>query len=88
MADESAKSEALQAKMSQQTMQKLQPSIDQAQKQAAELKKQYGDPAKVQAMREQAEAARKAMQQQQAQANAKSASNKKSAEQLERELGL
>ena len=88
VADEQAKSDALQAKMSQQTLQKLQPSIDQAQKQAEELKKQYGDPAKVQAMREQAEAARKAMQQQQAQANAKSASNKKSAEQLEKELGL
>jgi hypothetical protein len=87
-AGERAKSEAVQARASQLAMQKMQPSIDQAQKQAEEFRKQYGDPAKVQAMRDQAEAARKAMQQQQAQANAKSASNKKSSEQLEKELGL
>ena len=85
---EKAKGEAIQAKVQQQAMQKMQPGIDKALKQAEEMQKQFGDPAKVQAMREQAEAARKAMQQQQSQANAKSASNKKSAEDLEKELGL
>ena len=66
-------------------MTKMQPSIDAAQRHAEELKKEYSDPAKVQAMREQAEAMRKSMQQQQ-QSNAKS--NAKRADDLESELGL
>jgi hypothetical protein len=46
-------------------MQKMQPSIDAARKQAEELQKQFGDPAQVAAMRAQAEATRKNLQQQQ-----------------------
>jgi hypothetical protein len=85
VADQREKAEAAREKLNQAAMQKLQPSIDAAQKQAAELQKEFSDPAKVQAMREQAEAARKTMQQQQA--SSKSA-NKKAADDLEKELGL
>jgi hypothetical protein len=81
VADERAKAEAAREKQNQLAMQKMQPSIDEMQRQAAELQKQYSDPAKVQAMREQAEAARKSIQQQKA-------GNKKGADDLEKELGL
>jgi hypothetical protein len=83
-----AKAEATQAKATQLMKQKLQPTIDKAQAQAEDLKKQFSDPAKVQAMREQAEAAKKAIQQQQAQSATQSASRKKSTDDLEKELGL
>ena len=63
----------------------MQPSIDQARKHAEEMAKEYSDPAKVEAMRKQAEAARKQMQDQQA---ASKANNKKAADDLEKELGL
>ena len=86
--DDDAKAEATEQKMNQLVAQKMKPAMDQAQKQADELKKQFSDPAKVQAMKDQAQAAKKAMQQQQA-ANAKSASTrKKGADDLEKELGL
>jgi hypothetical protein len=52
---------------------------------AEQMQKEYSDPAKVQAMREQAEAARKATQEQQA---ASKAANKKKADDLEKDLGL
>ena len=85
VAGETAKAQATREKQSQLARQKMQPSIDQLPRQAAELQKQYGDPAKVQAMREQAEAARKNIQQQQA---ASKAANKKGADDLEKQLGL
>jgi myosin heavy subunit len=85
VAGEPAKAQAAREKQNQVAMQKMQPSIDQLQRQAAELQKQYSDPAKVQAMREQAEAARKSIQQQQA---ASKAANKKGADDLEKQLGL
>jgi hypothetical protein len=82
-----AKADATEAKANQLLEQKLQPAVDKAQAQAEELKKQFSDPAKVQAMRDQAEAAKKAIQQQ-AQNATPSASRKKSADDLEKELGL
>ena len=85
VADERTKAEAARQKQSEVAMQKMQPQIDAAQRQAAEMQKELSDPAKVQAMREQAEAARKAMQQQQASSKA---ANKKAAADLEKELGL
>jgi hypothetical protein len=85
MADQEAKAKAVQDRQQQLAMQKMQPSIDQARKQAEAMQKQFSDPAKVAEMKQQAEAARKAMQQDQAAAKAK---NKKSADDLEKELGL
>jgi hypothetical protein len=85
VAGDSAKAQATRTKQNQLAMQKMQPSIDAAKRQAEELQKQFSDPAKVQAMREQAEAARRSLQQQQA---ASKQANKKSAAELEKELGL
>lgn len=85
VADQDAKAQAARDAQQRVAMAKMQPSIDAAQRHAEALKKEYSDPAKVQAMREQAEAMRKTLQQQQ-QSNAKS--NAKRAEDLESELGL
>jgi hypothetical protein len=85
VAGEDTKADAARAKQQQLAMQRMQPSIDAARKQAEELQKQFGDPAQVAAMRQQAEAARKSLQQQQQQAQKQ---NKRSADDLEKELGL
>jgi hypothetical protein len=85
VANASEKAQAARDRMQQVAMQKMQPSIDQAQKQAEAMAAEFGDPAKVAEMKKQAEAARKAMQEQQA---ASKTSNKKSADDLEKELGL
>jgi hypothetical protein len=85
VAGERAKADAARAKQQQLSMQKMQPSIDEARKQAEELQKQFGDPSQVEAMRRQAEAARKNLQQQQQAAQKR---NKQSADELEKELGL
>ena len=86
VAGESAKAEAARAKQQQLAMQKMQPAMDEALRQAEELQKHFAaDPAQVAAMREQAEAARKSLLQQQQEANKR---NKRSADELEKELGL
>ena len=85
VADADDKAKAVEERARQATMQKMQPSIDQMRKQADALQKEFGDPAKVAEMQRQAEAARKAMQEQQAGAKA---NNKKGAADLEKELGL
>ena len=85
VAGERAKADQARAKQQQLSMQKMQPSIDEARKQAEELQKQFGDPSQVEAMRRQAEAARKNLQQQQQAAQKR---NKQSADELEKELGL
>lgn len=85
VAGEDAKAAAARAKQQQLAMQSMQPAMDAARKQAEELQKQFGDPATVAAMRQQAEAARKSLQQQQQQAQKR---NKQSADDLEKELGL
>jgi hypothetical protein len=85
VAGEDAKAEAARAKQQQMAMQKMQPSIDEARKQAEELQKQFSDPGQVGAMRQQAEAARKSLQQQQ---QAAKKQNRQSADELEKELGL
>lgn len=85
VAGDSAKAEAARTRQQQLAMQKMQPAMDEARKQAEELQKQFGDPAQVAAMRQQAEAARKSLQQQQQQAQKR---NKQSADELEKELGL
>jgi hypothetical protein len=84
-ANEDNKAKAVEERQRQLAMQKMQPSIDQARKQAEALQKEYSDPAKVAAMKQQAEAARQAIQADQAAAKAK---NKKAADDLEKELGL
>jgi hypothetical protein len=85
-ARDTAKAKAMRDKQSQLAHQKMQPKIDEAQRQAAELQKAFSDPAQVQAMREQAEAAKRRLQQQQT--PAVKAANKKKADDLEKELGL
>jgi hypothetical protein len=85
VADADDKADAVRERGRQVSMQKMQPSIDQARKQAEAFQKQYGDPAKVAEMQKQAQATRAAMQAQQA---ASKSNNKKSAADLEKELGL
>jgi hypothetical protein len=79
------KAEAAQDHAQQAAMTKMQPSIDQMRQQAEQMQKEFSDPAKVKAMQEQARQMQKAMQAQQ-QANAKRGA--KSADDLEKELGL
>jgi hypothetical protein len=85
VADQDAKAQAARDKQQQLAMARMQPSIDQMQKQAEEMRAQFGDPEKVREMQEQARALQKSLQQQQ-KANAKS--NAKKADDLEEELGL
>jgi hypothetical protein len=85
VADAREKGEAVRERGRQAAMTKMQPQIDQARKQADAIAKEYSDPAKVAEMQKQAEAMRKAMQQQQAGAKA---GNRKAADDLEKELGL
>jgi hypothetical protein len=66
VANASEKAQVARDRMQQVAMLKMQPSIEQAQKQAEAMAAQYGDPAKVAEMKKQAEAMRKAMQEQQA----------------------
>jgi hypothetical protein len=90
-ANQPEKARAARERNQQLVMQKMQPSIDQARKQAEEMQKQFGDPAKVEEMRRQAAAAAKAMQEHQGSAQTQAArkeANRKSAEDLEKELGL
>jgi hypothetical protein len=85
LAGQDAKAQAARDTQQKLAMAKMQPQIDQAQKQAEQLKREYSDPAKVQAMREQALAMQKSLQEQQ-KANAKDKGKK--ADDLEKELGL
>jgi hypothetical protein len=90
-ADQREKAQAARDRNQQLAMQKMQPQIDAARKQQEEMQKQFGDPAKVEEMRKQAAAAAKAIQEQQdtpAQKAARKEANRKSAEDLEKELGL
>lgn len=85
VADLDDKANAAQELSRQAAMSKMQPSIDEMRKQAEDMQKAFSDPAKVKAMQQQALEAQKAIKAQQ-QANAKSAG--KSADDLEKELGL
>jgi hypothetical protein len=90
-ADQREKAQAARDRNHQLMAQKMQPSMDQARKQAEEMQKQFGDPAKVEEMKKQAAAAAKAMQEQQGSPAAQAArkeANRKSADDLEKELGL
>lgn len=88
VAGNSEKAEAMRDQQQKLAMQKMQPSIDQAQRQADEMRKQFGDPEKVKEMQAQAEAIRKRMQAQQAQRASGKEANQKRADDLEKELGL
>jgi hypothetical protein len=85
VAGQDEKAKAVEERARQAAMKKMQPAIDQARKQADAMQKELSDPAKVAEMQKQAEAARKALQEQQAGAKA---NNKKAAADLEKELGL
>lgn len=87
VAGDDAAAEVSRQKQQQLAMQNMQPQIDAAQKQAEEMQKQFGDPKAVEAMRKQAQAAQAKIQAQQKQQQ-KSGDKKKSAEELEKELGM
>ena len=80
-----AKADAAQEQARQAAMTKMQPSIEQMRRQAAEMQKAFSDPEKVKQMQQQAREMQKAIQAQQ-QANAQG--NTKKADDLEQELGL
>lgn len=84
-AGDSVRAESVRKEQNQLAMQKMQPAIDEASKQAEALAKQFSDPAAVEAMRAQAEQARKAIEQQRESAKQ---TNRKKADELEAELGL
>ena len=81
VADNEAKEKEVQARAEANARQKMQPSIDAMQRSAEEMRKAYSDPAKVEEMKRQAEEMKRTMQKQQAQGG-------KSAEDLEKELGM
>jgi len=85
VADADAKADAAREEQRRMAMNKMQPAVDQMKKQAEALRKEYSDPAKIQAMREQAQAAQARLKQQQ-QDNARTGA--KRADELEKELGL
>lgn len=87
VAGDSAAADAARQKQQQFAMQRMKPSIDAAQQQAEEMQKQFSDPKTVEAMRKQAEAAQAAIQAQQKKQQ-RSGDKKKSAEELEKELGM
>jgi hypothetical protein len=84
VAGDDAKADAARSMQQQAAMTAMQPSIDAAREQADALLQRFGDPAAVEALRQQAEAARRNLAQQAPSAQ----SSKESAEELERALGL
>ena len=86
VAGEEPRRKLTRGKQQQLSMQRCSPSMDGARKQAEEMRKQFGDPdRRSRRCASQAEAARKSLQQQQQ--GAKKA-NRKSADELEKELRL
>lgn len=84
VAGDDARASAVREKQRQLAMQKMQPQIDAAQRDAQALAKQFGDPAQVEAMKRQAEAAKAAIEQQKAQGKKSQANN----DAFAKELGL
>lgn len=84
VAGERDKAQAVQARQQQLAQQKVQPDIDAAQRVAANLREQYSDPDKVDALRKQAQAAQTAAQAQ----RPGTAVSTPSAADLQKELGL
>lgn len=82
VADAKDRAEAMRETQRQLALQKMQPRIEQAQRAAQDLARSLGDPAQVSELRRQAEEARKAIEQ------SRSSQPAKSADDLERELGL
>ena len=84
VAGDDTKADAARSLQQQTAMQQMQPSLDAAREQADALIERFSDPAQVEVLRQQAEAARRSFAQQ-----ARSPeSSRTSAEALERELGL
>jgi hypothetical protein len=79
------RAQALQARERQQQQAAMQPTIDAMQKQAAEIQNAYSDPAKVEEMKRRAREQQELLRKQQQGAKEK---NAKSAEELEKELGM
>jgi len=85
VAGQDRKADAARERMQQLAMSRMQPQIQQMQQQAEQLRAAYSDPAKVQAMREQALAAKKSLEQQQLAAKQVTA---KKTDDLSKELGI
>jgi hypothetical protein len=85
VAGESAKADAIRQQRADFAMQKMQPSIDEANRQAQELARNFSDPAAIEAMRAQAVAARQQIERER---EAAKQTNRKKADELETELGL
>jgi hypothetical protein len=83
VAGDDAKAQAVRSAQQQAAMQQMQPSLDAARTQLEGLLQQFGDPAAVEALRQQAEAARRSLEQ-----SSSPQSGRQSAEELERALGL
>lgn len=83
VADDEVRAQTAQDMLKQAMQAKLQPSMDAMQRQAAQIQAQFSDPERIKAMKAQAEAARTGLQQQPA-----SRKQSKSADDLEKELGL
>jgi hypothetical protein len=84
VAGDDARVAAVREKQRSLAMAKYQPQIDEAKRAAEALAKQYGDPAQVEALRRQAEAAKAALREQQAQGRKNQAGN----DEFAKELGL
>jgi hypothetical protein len=84
-ADDDKRADAAQARADAQAQAAMQPTLDAMQKQVAEIQKGYSDPAKVEEMKRRAREQQEQLRKQQAGAKDK---NAKSAEELEKELGM
>jgi hypothetical protein len=84
VAGDRAKAQAVEERQKQLALQKMKPDIDDAKRAAAAMREQYSDPAKVEALRKQAQAMQAAMQAQRPSA----ARAKQDAGDLQKELGL
>lgn len=84
VAEDSGRAQAVRDRQAQLARQQVQPTIDEAMRQAAAIQQAFSDPAQVEAMRQQALAAQRAMQEQAASQGTKASR----AEDLERELGM
>jgi hypothetical protein len=84
LAGDEARAQAVRNRGTQQVQKQMAPSIEQAQKQAEEMRRAFSDPAKVEAMRKRAQEAQRSIQQNRPTA----AQNAASVAELEKELGL
>lgn len=84
LAGDAARAQAVRDRGTQQVQQQMAPSIEQAQKQAEDMRRAFSDPAKIEAMQKRAQEAQRSLKQNRPTA----AQNAASVAELEKELGL